>query len=297
MPPLEFIQKAIDNAACSIVISDALKSDHPIVYVNRAFTLFTGYSFEETVGQNYHFLEGGDADLSSQEKIQLALQEGTSAKAILSNFRKDGTLFWNELHISPILDDDENVTHFVWVQKDISERLRLEGDLRRLVAIDSLTSALNRHHFFEACEREFKRAKRHGHPTVLLMAEIDHLKSLNDKFGYLAGDEALMCFATTCRDILRSQDILGRISGEGFAILAPETNKAGGFRVGERLRSRISKIFITNEKYSFQFTVSIGGTMCAPAFDTVQISLGRASDALSEAKSANRKQVAWSKDS
>lgn len=292
----EMFQSAVESAHCPIVITDAQKPDNPISYVNPTFTLQTGYTLDEAVGQNCRFLQGADTNQAELDKVRNALREGTSTIALLSNYRKDGTQFWNELHISPILNDKGIVTHFVGVQNDISDRVRLEGELRQLAATDPLTGALNRRHFFEACEREFDRAKRYHHRTVLLMVDIDCFKNINDTYGHLAGDEALMCFATTCRDILRSQDTLGRIGGDEFAILIPETDKAGGYRVAERLRARTSSLSISNEKYAFQFTISIGGTMCAPAYDDVQTSLDHADQALYEAKLASRNQVAWSKE-
>ncbi len=290
-------QSAFESAHCATVITDVQSPDNPIVYVNPTFTAQTGYALDEVVGKNCRFLQGKGCDPNELKKIRTALKEGTSTIALLSNYRKDGSQFWNELHISPIRDEEGTVTHFVGVQYDITQRVHAEQDLKRLATTDYLTGTFNRRYFFEACERELNRAQRYSHPTTVLMVDIDQFKNINDTHGHAAGDEALVCFSATCRDLLRGEDILGRFGGEEFAILLPETDKTGAAQVAERLRARIEKVQITNEKHAFQFTVSIGAALCSPADDSVKKILDRADQALYEAKSAGRNRVVWAKDS
>jgi len=119
---LRLSNQAIAASSNGIVIADARKPDVPITYVNPAFERLTGYEAQEVIGRNCRFLQGNDTDQPALDELRAALREGRGCMVVLSNYRKDGTLFWNELSISPIYDADGNVTHFVGIQSDITER-------------------------------------------------------------------------------------------------------------------------------------------------------------------------------
>jgi PAS domain S-box-containing protein len=119
---LRLSNQAIAASSDGIVIADARKPDMPITYVNPAFEQLTGYEAEEVIGRNCRFLQGKDTDQPALNELREALRQGRGCKVILSNYRKNGTLFWNELSISPIYDADGNLTHFVGIQSDITER-------------------------------------------------------------------------------------------------------------------------------------------------------------------------------
>ena len=119
---LRLSNQAIAASSDGIVIADARKPDMPITYVNPAFERLTGYETQEVIGLNCRFLQGKDTDQPGLDELREAIREGRGCKVILSNYRKDGTLFWNELSISPIYDADGNLTHFVGIQSNITER-------------------------------------------------------------------------------------------------------------------------------------------------------------------------------
>ncbi|AFZ17045.1 adenylate/guanylate cyclase domain-containing protein [Allocoleopsis franciscana] len=119
---LRLSNQAIAASSDGIVIADARKPDMPITYVNPAFERLTGYQAEEVVGRNCRFLQGKDTDQPALNELREAIREGKGCKVILSNYRKNGTLFWNELSVSPIYDAEGNLTHFVGIQSDITER-------------------------------------------------------------------------------------------------------------------------------------------------------------------------------
>src|SRR5919199_3640989 len=119
---LRLSNQAIAASSDGIVIADARKPDIPITYVNPAFEQLTGYEAQEVMGRNCRFLQGEDTDQPGLDELREAIREGKGCKVILSNYRKDGTLFWNELSISPIYDADGNLTHFVGIQSNITER-------------------------------------------------------------------------------------------------------------------------------------------------------------------------------
>ncbi len=127
---LRLSNQAIGASINGIVIADAREPDLPIIYINPAFERLTGYSAAEVVGRNCRFLQGKDTDQPAIDELRAALREGKSCTVVLSNYRKDGTHFWNELTISPIYDAQGNVTHFVGIQMDITQRKQAQEALR-----------------------------------------------------------------------------------------------------------------------------------------------------------------------
>jgi PAS domain S-box-containing protein len=119
---LRLSNQAIAASINGIVISDAREPDMPIIYVNPAFERLTGYTAAEVIGRNCRFLQGNNREQPALDELRSALREGRSCTVILSNYRKDETLFWNELSISPIYDSEGTLTHFVGIQMDVTER-------------------------------------------------------------------------------------------------------------------------------------------------------------------------------
>src|ERR687893_1692870 len=124
------LDRAVAASSNGIVITDPSLPDNPIVYVNPAFEKTTGYSMEEAIGRNCRFLQGEDRDQPALEELRAAIREGRECRALLRNYRKDSTLFWNELYVSPIYDGEGNLTNFVGVQNDVTESERAEEMLR-----------------------------------------------------------------------------------------------------------------------------------------------------------------------
>jgi len=114
----------------AIVITDPNEPGNPIVYADPTFEDFTGYSVEEAIGKNCRFLQGEDRDQPALEELRAAIREGRECRVVLRNYKKDGTLFWNELSISPVHDEEGNLTNFVGVLGNVSERKRTEEELQ-----------------------------------------------------------------------------------------------------------------------------------------------------------------------
>ena len=135
--------RALAATSCGIVISDARLFDNPIIYCNPAFLEITGYSQDEVIGKNCRFLQGPDTDPDAVEQIRQSLRIGQEVRVILKNYRKDGTLFWNDLTISPVKDTSGKVTHFIGVQSDITDRKKAE-ETRQLMqfSIDRAADAV-----------------------------------------------------------------------------------------------------------------------------------------------------------
>src|ERR687898_2549378 len=115
-------EQALAASSAAIVITDSNEPGNPIVYANPAFERVTGYSIEEAIGRNCRFLQGEDRDQPALEKLRAATREGRECQVLLRNYKKDGTLFWNELSISPVHDEEGNLSNFVGVLDDVTER-------------------------------------------------------------------------------------------------------------------------------------------------------------------------------
>ncbi len=118
---LRLRERALAAASNGIIIADARLAYNPVIYVNPAFEKITGYSSTDVIGQNCRFLQGTDTEQPALDELRSSIKAGTSCKVILRNYRKDGMLFWNELSISPIHDENGKLSHFIGIQTDISD--------------------------------------------------------------------------------------------------------------------------------------------------------------------------------
>ena len=144
---LNLKSEALQAAGNGIIICDALQKDYPIIYFNPAFQELTGYDSEEILGKNCRFLQSHDTNQSHITKIREALKNGESCQVTLRNYKKDGTLFWNELYVNPIKDHDGVVTQYIGIQNDITKRKNAEEERNYLTKI--FDNSLNEIYVFD----------------------------------------------------------------------------------------------------------------------------------------------------
>lgn len=145
---LNVISQAIDSAHNGITITNALQKDNPIIYANKAFERMSGYSQNEILNRNCRFLQRGDRDQEGVRILRNSIREGKSCQVEVRNYRKDGSLFWNEVSINPIKDENGEISHFVGIQNDITRRVRTEEEVNHLVRI--FNESLNEIYVFDA---------------------------------------------------------------------------------------------------------------------------------------------------
>lgn len=150
--------KALESASNGILITDALKPDNPIIYFNKAFTELTGYSGEDVINKNCRFLQGVDRDQEDLNKLRDAINNGKSCLVTLRNYRKDGSLFWNDLYVTPITNARGIVTNFIGIQNDVTERIRAEEERNHLAKI--FDESLNEIYVFDASTLMFINANQ-----------------------------------------------------------------------------------------------------------------------------------------
>lgn len=177
---------------------------------------------------------------------------------------------------------------------EIAERRMLEKELRRIANTDGLTGALNRRRFVELMDREIERSKRYLRPLALLMLDLDHFKRINDEHGHSAGDEALRQFSRLCRETLRDVDLFGRLGGEEFAALLPETSHDGAIDAAQRVRAATCGLEFSFNGRPIGLSVSIGVATLEANSNAPSNMLSRADRALYAAKLDGRNRVAHS---
>ena len=190
------------------------------------------------------------------------------------------------------LADAEALTAFAVQAAVAIENVQLHAEAERLSVTDPLTGAWNFRYFERRFEQEIERSRRFGRVLALLMLDLDHFKSVNDRYGHQRGDDVLVEFARRVTGSVRDIDTFARYGGEEFVLILPETNLDGGLAVAEKLRMAIHGTpFRGRGDHGVRLTVSIG-VACFPEHATSREELLRAADeALYEAKLQGRDRV------
>lgn len=283
---------ALEAAANGIVITD---KDATIMWANTAFSRLTGYSTDEAVGNNPNKLsKSGMQNGVFYQDMWANLLAGQHWRGELINKRKNGTLYHEELSIAPVKNSGGDITHFIGIKEDISERKQMEAQLQKLASTDPLTGLFNRRMFLEQLEQERAKVSRLLHySAVLLMLDLDFFKRINDTYGHATGDAVLKAFAEVVRNNSRTIDIPARLGGEEFAILLAGADKKDALTMAERLRRQVADIVIDHEAGPVKITVSIGAAILLAEDINCEAVLHRADAALYEAKDRGRNQTRW----
>ena len=154
----------------------------------------------------------------------------------LSFRRADGSILPAEV-TSRIFHDGSGAVRSCIIVRDVTDRRRAENELRELALVDELTALHNRRAFFLLADHAIKEAVRAGRPVIVVFADVDHLKTINDRHGHAEGDHALRVVGGALRSACREADIVGRLSGDEFAILFGEATEADG--IEDRIRCRL----------------------------------------------------------
>jgi diguanylate cyclase (GGDEF)-like protein len=177
---------------------------------------------------------------------------------------------------------------------DITDLTNKANMLERLATTDPLTGLYNRRHFLGSLDAEWSRFQRYYRSVSVLMLDIDHFKSVNDRYGHAVGDEAIKAVAAACIAGKRKSDLVGRLGGEEFAVLLPETSLSRARMVADRVRKRVMSTQIFADKIQFGLTVSIGIAEATVSMSGIDALMGAADHALYQAKAEGRNRcVAW----
>jgi len=184
-------------------------------------------------------LQGGNESDSNQDgltAIREAIRGEHDAHALLRNYRRDGTGFWNELYLSPIFNSEGVLTHFVGIQNDVTGLVEASNRLDYLAHHDVLTGLANRGLLMERLNQTLARARRSGREAAVLFFDLDNFKHVNDVFGHDAGDILLKVVAGRLNEGTRSFDAVARLGGDEFIVMIEEIS---GDRTPDRVVQRL----------------------------------------------------------
>lgn len=264
-----------------------------ITFINPTALKLLGLEEHEALGRNAHVLfhfQRPDGKAYPEEDCPLSkvLNDGIQREVENEVFiRKNGEPFPVHLVATAMVENQALVGAEI-VFQDITQRKRLEAELTRLATTDSLTGMANRRYFIGQLDREMARIQRNAGPAAVLMLDLDHFKRINDNYGHAAGDAVLQAFARTAQASLRKIDLIGRLGGEEFSIMLPQTGLDAARRFAERLRKNIEAMRVEHDGESLQVTVSIGLTELTRADLDCDSVLARVDQALYQAKAEGR---------
>ncbi|MEO7106136.1 MAG: EAL domain-containing protein [Rhodoferax sp.] len=285
-------ERALASSSNGVMITRSDADDHSIVYVNPAFERITGYGADEVMGLEGRFLVRDDLAQPDLEHIRSALREKREGSATLRNYRKDGSLFWNELHIAPVQDlAGSTTTHFVSIINDISERVRYQHALEYQANHDSLTGLANHNLLNDRIEQAVAWAKRHGHVMGVMLLDLDHFKLINDASGHSAGDALLKEVAQRLLACVRETDTVARLGGDEFVIILTDLPQPDDVdQIAEKILSTLSRPAEVAGRDVF-VTASIGVSLYPRDGDHGEILLRYADMAMYRVKEHGRNSV------
>lgn len=259
--------------------------------VNPLLGSVTGFSDNELAQMTVHDLFAAEDAALVHQKLEEGFESGSTWVEARIRLKSGETIPY---HFTGARTELEGKAYLLGLGTDMTRHYELEMELTRLSQTDSLTGLFNLRHFLALSNKELARAKRFDRLPSLLMFDVDHFKSVNDAYGHQRGDEVLKRIGEVCRRHLRAVDILGRIGGEEFAILMPETSTRSAWEAAERLRRNIAAEQITLEgslDTPLQVTVSIGVAKVLAADQQIDSALQRADQAMYHAKHGGRNRV------
>jgi diguanylate cyclase (GGDEF)-like protein/PAS domain S-box-containing protein len=300
--------RLVESSPEGVVLIDAQGSDHPVIYVNPAFEALTGYSAAELVGRNLRLLQADDREQDGRHRLRDALSRGETCRVLLRNYRKDGSLFWNEMTVMPLRHPDGCVTHFAGHHRDAGERLRIDPKVARdslsgahqptaiAVRDDRLTGLYTLPYLEELLKRDWAVAHREQRSIAVFAVDIDALDLYNTTFGRAAGDSTIRRVAHIVSGCLRrSSDVTARIDGGSLIAFAPGLSIDQALRVGQLMAERVRDLRIHHPRSAVLRYISVSVGVCASipgASDSPSDLLQRAQQQLQFAKKSGRNQAA-----
>lgn len=276
----DLLSEALNQAHDPILVTDC---EARIVFVNAAFERLTGYRAEEVLGGTPALLGSGDQGADFYREMWETLLSRQPFQARFLNRRKDGSCYYVEQSIAPVLDARGRLTHFVstsWQVDDLVERERV---LHAMASQDKLTGLLTRRAGDEVLQSAFHDHLADGRSLSVIICDIDHFKGVNDRFGHLAGDRVIQQVTRAIARQVRASDSTIRWGGEEFMVVI-HADMRGAKELAERLRKAVEGL---QDEEVGAVTLSLGVAEVLPR-ESIEQLLGRADGALYRAKRNGR---------
>lgn len=301
------LQSLVDNAPDGVVICDARAADWPVLFVNAAMERLTGYDAGFIRGRNLRFLQGEDHDQEGLAKIRSALQDGVSCHTTLRNYRRDGTMFWNEVTLQPLRDGSGAVTHFAGFHREGGDRLRLSETREKTdsslstqtmlayLRDDKLTGLLRRPYFQEMVKRDWGLAQRESRRLSFLVFDLDCYWQYKEIFGKSGADQSFKRIARVIAACFRrASDLCGRFDEDQIAALTTGLDLAQAAKLAEAVIGRVRDLAIHHPRsnVSRYVTASAGVVSLVPPHDAAPERIYELTlKALADAKELGRNRV------
>jgi len=287
---LRLRDRALEASTNAIVITDHAAEENPVVYVNPAFERITGYRSDEIVGQGCQTILG-DEGQPAQAALLAAFREGREGRALLHSVRKDGSPFWMELHLAPVLDEFGRVSHHVAVQNDVTENVRYQQELEYQANHDTLTGLANRNLLRDRLDQAIAYGRRDRRTMAVAFIDLDNFKFVNDSQGHPAGDALLKQVAGRLAGCIRASDTVARMGGDEFVLLLFDQPEGPSLATTlDRILTEIAQPYRVGA-HEFNLSCSIGCALFPEHGEAVETLLQRADIAMYNAKESGKNAV------
>lgn len=266
---------------------------------NQGAENITGLNPRQAIGRRFAELFGRQAQTENlPEKTLQYVRANQHCREEQPRIKANGDAFIALTSLDSVRSASGELSGFVEVFEDITERRQREDALYKQATCDAMTQVYNRGHFNALAGQEIERARRFAEPLSVALLDIDHFKNVNDTYGHDVGDQAIIALARCCESSIRKIDFVGRLGGEEFAVLQPRASKQAAMEMANRLRQDIARIRIPlppgHRIRELSFTASIGVAELRPHTENIRELLKNADSALYQSKREGRNRVtAW----
>ncbi len=257
--------------------------------VNRSLCELVGYREEELLRSSFQSITHAEDVGNDLANLYRLIQGETPTCQVEKRYvHKLGQVVWAMNSVSLVHDSEDNPAHFIFQIQDISERKRAESALQSLSLVDELTGLYNRRGFLAVTEQYLESFQRSDNGLVVLYADLDGLKGINDSLGHLEGDRALVRTAEVLKEAFRSSDIIARLGGDEFVLLASVGADESAESLTDRLQQKIALVNAQRNR-PYNLSISIGVAHYDPnEACTIEELMGRADRVMYEEKRKKR---------
>ena len=286
---LRLLESAVENAIEGIILltNDKAPDGPRVLFANSGFEKLTGFSPAEVAGEPLAILGIAEDEREVIERLHVHLHRETAFEGEAIASRRDGSKYVLELHVMPIRDHEDRLTHWVGILRDVSDRKAQLAALEHQALHDVLTDLPNRVLLLDRLSQAILTSVRQGKSLALVIMDLDRFKEVNDTFGHHIGDQLLMQVGPRLRNQIRASDTVSRLGGDEFAILLPEIGDAeAAIATGKKLIRALEAPFLV-EEHAFDIGASIGIALSPDHGSDAATLMRRADVAMYIAKQSN----------
>lgn len=278
----ELKDKILEFAPVSLILTDHTSK---ILYVNKSVEKMTGYQDSELIDAKTRIFQSGETPITTYQDMWQTIKRGKQWQGTLKNMRKDGSTYWEDVTIIPIVNANNIITNYLGVKFDSSKAMVERSILENNAHYDDLTGTLRRRRFNELMNETMQT--RRNAPFYVVMIDVDKFKQINDKYGHAMGDRVLAQLSEKISKVYSSKNsFLSRIGGDEFAIFTYGLTKSEVYHGAELIRETVRKINEMDEFKLIEVSVSIG---IAKVTSGLELALKKADTMMYSNKSKNSK--------